>query len=499
MPNLFAYVVLFSFPFLVVYLFRRLPLRLALIWVIFGGYMALPDRAGFNLRAIPDVDKDLLPSVMAFAMCAIAAMEARRRIRLSRAGGMTQVDIRAKSDSGFVSARTRPAVERDAGASDVKTRRSPWITALFYVCLLGPILTMVTNREPLFYSSTMLRALSPQDAWGTVQSTLVMLLPFVLGRKYLTTADSHMMILRVMCQMALVMSLAILVEVRLSPQLNVWIYGFQGSSFSQHIRAGGFRPMLFLQHGLWVGVIIAMSVIAALTLYRSSTGRARWMWLAVSVWLFITLVLSKTIGALALCILMATVVLFVPKRGKLVVAAVLAGAVAIYPTLRSAGVVPVMQVYELAASFSSERASSLLFRLVNEDQLLARASEKPLTGWGGWDRAAIYDSLTGEKLSIADGSWVIAIGTGGWVGYIGLFGLLCLPLVILAIRRRDDMTNVTAGLLLMLALNIVDLIPNATLTPITWLMAGAVAGFYENGNRRAVPAASRAALRIRGT
>ena len=43
-----------------------------------------------------------------------------------------------------------------------------------------------------------------------------------------------------------------LVEVRLSPQINTWIYGFFQHDFIQMMRYGGFRPIVFLPHGLWV-------------------------------------------------------------------------------------------------------------------------------------------------------------------------------------------------------------------------------------------------------
>ncbi len=38
------------------------------------------------------------------------------------------------------------------------------------------------------------------------------------------------------------------------------------------------------------------------------------------------------------------------------------------------------------------------------------------------------------------------------------------------------MSLATAGLCLILAANLIDLIPNATLTPITWLVTGAIMG-----------------------
>ena len=81
--------------------------------------------------------------------------------------------------------------------------------------------------------------------------------------------------------------------------------------------------------------------------------------------------------------------------------------------------------------------------------------------------------------------WIITIGSWGWVGYISQFGLLILPTIFLAARRRDlEISYATAGLALMLAANLLDMIPNATLTPLTWLIGGALAGRYAVAPRR---------------
>ena len=42
---------------------------------------------------------------------------------------------------------------------------------------------------------------------------------------------------------------------------------------------------------------------------------------------------------------------------------------------------------------------------------------------------------------------------------------------------------------LMLGINMIDLIPNATLTPLTWLMAGAILGYAEAFSRQTQTAA----------
>jgi hypothetical protein len=149
-------------------------------------------------------------------------------------------------------------------------------------------------------------------------------------------------------------------------------------------------------------------------------------------------------------------------------------------------------VVALAADISTDRADSLGFRLRNENILLARANLKPLLGWGGWDRNRVFDPVTGEDLSTTDGTWIIVIGISGWSGYLARFGLLTLPIMALAWRAwrgragprgvaggGPEIDVASSGLCLCLAANLLDLIPNSGLTPLTWMLAGAIMGRAE--------------------
>ncbi len=95
-------------------------------------------------------------------------------------------------------------------------------------------------------------------------------------------------------------------------------------------------------------------------------------------------------------------------------------------------------------------------------------------------------------ISVTDGQWVITIGQWGWLGYIAMFGLLCLPLVALWWRYRlvpaADIPPQASVLALLLGANLVDLLPNATMVPLTWLLAGTVLGHAELVHRRRLQA-----------
>ena len=89
-----------------------------------------------------------------------------------------------------------------------------------------------------------------------------------------------------------------LFEVRMSPQLHYWIYGYHASEFAQAMREGGFRPMVFMGHGLPMAFFAMTTAVAAAALWRTQTSVYRLPPAGVTAYLSGVLVLCKTLGAL---------------------------------------------------------------------------------------------------------------------------------------------------------------------------------------------------------
>ena len=127
---------------------------------------------------------------------------------------------------------------------------------------------------------------------------------------------------------------------------------------------------------------------------------------------------------------------------------------------------------------STDRSDSLAFRLANEDELLAKANQRPLFGWGTWGRNRFYNGYNDSDSSVTDGTWIIVVGSFGWIGYLACFGLLCYPLAARIVKPkrfgRAKVATATAGLGLILTINLIDLVPNSSLFPLTWLIVGAL-------------------------
>jgi hypothetical protein len=177
------------------------------------------------------------------------------------------------------------------------------------------------------------------------------------------------------------------------------------------------------------------------------------------------------------------------RRWQLHLAAVIALTVVLYPALRNLDLIPIDRLMSTLEKIAPERAQSLSVRFDNERLLLAHAGDKPLLGWGGWARWRVYDPQTGDDITVSDGLWVIIFAESGWVGYISKFGLMALPIWLLWRRRaRDDLSLESCALAMILAINMVDMLPNGGMTPLTWLIAGALLGRVEQLDRIAAVA-----------
>lgn len=454
MPNLIAFAALALWPVVTAVLFLRLPPGRALIAAMLAGYLLLPPPpAGFDLPLVPPLTKDTIPALSAAFMCVIlwrARMEILPRSALARV-----------------------------------------LVAAF---ILSPAGTVLTNGDPIVWGQFALPGLRPREAIGMMLSQAITIAPFLMARSLLARDEDQRDLLLALVLGGLVYSLPMLIEVRLSPQINIWVYGYFQHNFEQMMRAGGFRPIVFLYHGLWVAFFAMTTVLAAVAIMRRSGGRNAVIFGAIAAYLFAVLILCKSFAAIFYALAFVPVILFLSTRWQLRLAALIAVVALVYPVMKAAHWVPEEQILTAARSIGPDREVSLRFRFDNETVLSDRAYERPLFGWGLWGRHHIMDD-NGRMLTVTDGRWILVLGVLGWVGFLAEFGLLTLPLL-MAFRRVDmDHAPYLGPVALILAVNVFDLIPNATITPLTWLFAGAILGYAESARARSVARAAPAAIR----
>lgn len=442
MPNTFAYLMLMIWPAVCIALFLRLRPERAIAWSIIGGYLLLPERTRFDLPLMPALGKSAVPALSVFLICV------------------------------FLLRRKVPILPRSTPAR-----------ILVLLFLFSVVLTTLTNAEPLQFRDAQLPGMTMRDLLGVMIRQLLVLLPFLIAREFLATDVGLREILLALAIGGLVYSVPALFEVRMSPQLHIWVYGFFQHDFEQMMRDGGFRPVVFLRHALWLALFILSAMLANAALSRSADRAVRFRFLAATVYLGAVLLLTKSLAAQLYGIIFTPLLLFTGPRVQIRVALTLALIAVIYPMLRNAGAIPVDFILEKAAAIDPDRANSLQFRVNNENLLLARAAEKPWFGWGSYGRNLIHDPGSGAILTIPDGRWIIAFGSAGWAGYVAEMGLLALPLLLLAWchgrSRNRDISPFVAAIAIILAANMIDMLLNATLEPPTWMMAGAILGYCE--------------------
>jgi hypothetical protein len=408
--------------------------------------MLLPVGTVIKFPGIPGFDKESVPALMALLGC-------------------------------FFFAPSKKAVKKQFGMVELL------VTAL----LVSPFITSEFNGDALEvggqYGSFVVFGVGHYEAVSASVSELIVLLPFWLGRRFLCGSEDNLDLLRILTIAGLAYSLPMLFEVRMSPQLHTWIYGYFPHSFEQQMRDGGFRPVVFLGHGLLVAFFGMTTVLASTALWKTNVRViAAAPPAAVTAWLGGALLLCKSMASLLYASVCAPLIFFAKPRLQVRLAVVLATIALTYPVLRTLDLVPTESILHAAASVSAERAESLKVRLDQEKMLLAHGLERPWFGWGRFGRGRVYDEW-GKDISITDGHWIITITTFGLFGFLAEFGLLAFSIFRAAAALRFASSNrdrvYLAALALIVALGTIDLLPNATISPWSWLLAGSLLGRAE--------------------
>jgi len=272
----------------------------------------------------------------------------------------------------------------------------------------------------------------------------------------------------------------VVIELRLSPQMHVWIYGYLQHSWEQLMRGGGYRPMVFMEHGLAVALFMTTCSLMSVTLARARVGVGRLPALPFGLLLALIVALSHSFGALIFVVTLLPLIWFLSPKFQTRTAVLLVVLVMLYPLLRAFDWFPTTTLVNWANGYSQDRAGSLHFRFQNEDLVLARALLRPLFGWGGFDRIFMFSETDGQELIILDGAWIITYAGEGLLGFLCKFGLLTWPVWVARRRLRFILNRadrlLIAGLAVVTAMNVVDLLPNGMFTYFPHLLAGALLG-----------------------
>ncbi|MEG4446623.1 O-antigen ligase domain-containing protein [Microcoleus sp. F6_B4] len=346
-----------------------------------------------------------------------------------------------------------------------------WLDVPIVVYCLCPIVSQVSNG-----GSPISPTINQIVTWG---------LPYFLGRLYVGNLEGLRQLAIGIFAGGLAYIPFTLVEGVRGPILHQMIYGVNAfEDWGQARRLGGWRPVVFMQHGLMVGLWMMTAALIAIWLWQTGTLK-KFMGRNIKILaiiLTIAFFLCRSTGAYSL-FGMALIVLFCAKifRTSLPLLLII-GYIVFYLYIAASGQFSSKDVIGFINQvFGEERAASLKFRFDNEETLGEKARQRFMFGWGDSGGNRVYNEY-GEDISVTDSLWIIAFGINGAVGLVSLFSSLLLPVIVFSLFKYPARTwsnpkvAPAATLGVALTMYVFDCVLNAMTNPIFALIAGGISG-----------------------
>jgi hypothetical protein len=439
--SLFAQVALLLFiPVSISLFFLFRPQRAAIITIL-GGDMFLPELVNFKLPLLPPFEKHNVPYLCVLIGCLLR----------------------------------RPAL-----VSTVCRER--WFLFLTFALVGGAIMTGLTNGVPTiarFHHPPVAGIHLTDGLYSAAVYLTLVFVPFYLGWALFRTERDLRALLSGLVIAALIYVPFVAWELRMSPNLHLWVYGYAQHDFNQTLRGTGYRPMVFMSHGLSLARFLFVGTASAFILGRLNASVWGFPAKKVGWFLLVILILCKSAGAIIFGVVAVPLLLWTKPTLQVRVAVVVALFVGLYPLLRAWDLIPTDQILStLRVLVGDDRTESLAFRFVNEGLLLEKARQQMAFGWGQYGRS--FAPRGWDQQAVADGYWVIQIGIIGLVGFFATFGPMVIPIVLTRWRLKaivfEPHRRLIAGLALTLSLVALDWVPNGLFAPYPYLLVGALAG-----------------------
>lgn len=435
MPNIIAYAAVWSWPLFVIFFIKRYGFERGILLSLLGAYMFLPARFNIDLPVIY-LDKFTITTLSLILILFLSGKKI-----------------------GFIGL-------------------SPKMKFVLFIFLVAPFLTALTNMEPYRF----LPKLSLYDGFVDSVITFLNFVPFLMGIYYFKSFENQVLLFKIFALAALLYALFALFEIRMSPQLHTMLYGYFPHSWIQQYRSGGFRAIVFMGHGLLVAFFLAIGLACLTALNKINLRVVRRIDIKILFIFMITVsLLMKSLAAFIFGVFMFLMYTYSPPRLISLAALVIAIVFVTYPVTSAMKIFPHEDVSDIAGMISVDRQGSLLYRFDNETRLLEHASHKPLFGWGGWGRNRVFDPETGEDITVTDGKWIITLGTRGWVGFLAEFLFFIVPIwLVYKLKGNQKVPKNERFLLaahsLIVAIILLDQMPNASMNALYWLVVGALLG-----------------------
>jgi O-antigen ligase len=419
-------IAMFGWPLVVLVLFTLMPARRAVLVGVLVAWLFLPI-AGYSLAGLPDITKMSITCLSVFIGTVV--FDTSRLIRL----------------------------------------RWSWADLAMLAWVTVPVASAVSAGYGAYEGVS--AAFDATVTWG---------LPYLIGRMYFSDAAAMRDLAMALCIGGLVYAPLVLFEARMSPQLHTWVYGFHQHVFAQSKRSGGWRPTVFMTHGLAVAMFMSTAALAGL--WMASRARERAIpglpaWLPPAGLLVVAAGCRSTYALMLMVVGMAAAVVG-RMLGTRVFVLVLLLIAPTYIAARTVGGWDAGELRSAAMVFGPDRAESLAVRLDSEDTMWRWIQSDLLVGRSRIGSLLIDSGAWGRF--IPDGLWLIALGKHGLVGLVAMFGVLVLPCALYVARTTPSeffgpaLAGATAVMLLVV-LYTLDFLLNASVNPLPIMGAGGLA------------------------
>ena len=326
-------------------------------------------------------------------------------------------------------------------------------------------------------------SLAQSEKWG---------MPYYIARVYYSDAESVKILSYIIFIGTLVYIPFCWFELIMSPQLHRLTYGFHQSSFLQTLRdGGGYRPMVYMDHGLMTAMWMVLGVFLGIWMLFTGLLPKKIMHipsLYLLLLLIFTNIMMRSMGAISLLIIALLVVYISNKTKTTFLVLILLIVPLLYMFTRTTGIWDGRNLSNaVSQQYSSERSGSLQFRFDNETILIRKALQGGFFGWGGYGRSRVYDE-TGKDISVTDGLWIITYGTNGIYGLIVMVIAIQWPLFLFLLRVKPELWNTktwgnSAAMAIFLGIFMIDNLLNAMINPLYMFCGGSLIGILLNSSK----------------
>jgi hypothetical protein len=331
-----------------------------------------------------------------------------------------------------------------------------------------PLLSALANIEQ--FKQGMVGEIYQLLAWGV---------PYVLGRLYFSDTASLRLAAKAFILAGMLYVPICLVEILIGPQFYAHVYGYEPFRWTGAPRYFGYRPVGFLETGNQLGIWMATSALIAAWLGSRRTA-ARILgipcaWIAIV--LFLVTLLCQSIGSIILLLGLLPFVFISMRFLPRVVTVLVICAILLFAGLRLENEFSVRRLVEnnyaahsVSTFLNKIGRGSFTWKLAVDERYVDKALDKPILGSGDWKWWAGGDVRPW-------GMWMLTFGMYGLVGLVALESVLLIPVVRVVwftVARSDiedfNLRHALAAAILMSAVD--GLLNSSMLLPLVLVIGG---------------------------